>query len=116
MGEKYVPHIKLSVRRDGTGFFGPGIAELLELVDQEGSLKVACARMGLSYSKGRYILRRAEQCLEFPLIEIRHGGQGGGASVLTEEGRRCLTGYREIEREVTAYAAGLFESRWRTNE
>ena len=72
--------VKLIYRKDKVKFFGPGIAELLGLVGECGSVKEACAKMGLSYSKGRMIIRRAEDMLGFPLVKIRRGGRGGGAA------------------------------------
>ncbi len=111
MEEALTSHVKLTLRFDGSGFFGPGVAELLELIEECGSIKDACAQMGLSYSKGRYILKRAETVLDFPLLEVRHGGTGGGASCITEKGKRFLTAYREWEAEVSRYAEKRFLER-----
>ena len=109
-GEKYRTRVKLTIRENGAGFFGPGIAELLERLDETGSIKEACLAMGLSYTKGRRILKRAEAALGFPLIEIRHGGAGGGASCMTDEGRAYLRQYRELEADVEAYAERRFRA------
>ena len=40
-------------------FFGPGTEELLLLVNETGSLHMAAAKMGMSYSKAWKIIRRA---------------------------------------------------------
>ena len=48
------PHIKVELRAEDK-FFGPGVCELLELIEQTGSLQSACTEMGLSYSKGSSI-------------------------------------------------------------
>lgn len=99
-GKEYSAGVKVTVRKDGTGFFGPGIAELMERIAECGSLKEACRRMGLSYSKGRYILKRAEALWGCPLIAMQHGGSGGGACVLTEEGRTLLEAFRRMEEKI----------------
>ncbi len=96
--------VKLTYVRGEEKFFGPGIAELLERVEDEGSVKEACRAMGLSYSKGRAILRRAEEKFGFALISVRHGGAGGGAAALTEEGRRAVDMYRILETDIGRYA------------
>ena len=49
------PHIKVELRAEDK-FFGPGVCELLELIEQTGSLHSACTEMGLSYSKGSRML------------------------------------------------------------
>ena len=55
------PHIKVELRAEDK-FFGPGVCELLELIEQTGSLQSACTEMGLSYSKGSRMLRGSLEC------------------------------------------------------
>ena len=95
--------VKLTIRRGEEKFFGPGVAELLEVIAEKGSVKEACRTMGLSYSKGRSILKRSERMLGFPLVLIQHGGQGGGAAVITEEAGRLIGLYRELEKEASEF-------------
>ena len=47
-------------------FFGPGTEELLLLVNETGSLHMAAAKMGMSYSKAWKIIRRAAAAAVFP--------------------------------------------------
>ena len=101
--------VKVTVRRQGEGFFGPGIAELMERIAESGSVKEACHMMGLSYSKGRFILKRAERDWGCPLVSIRHGGSGGGAAVLTPEGEALLAAFRHMEAEIRKSAEGHFQ-------
>ena len=45
---------RIKVQLAGTEpFFGPGVRMLLECIREEGSVREACEKMGLSYSKGR---------------------------------------------------------------
>lgn len=89
--------------------FGPGIAELLERVDETHSLRRATMDMGMAYSKAWRIVKTAENALGFPLLESAVGGKGGGSAKLTERGRRFLTAYRRFEAVVHAYADKIFE-------
>ena len=53
---------RLKVQLAGTEpFFGPGVKTLLECIREAGSIRDACEKMGLSYSKGRKMLERAER-------------------------------------------------------
>lgn len=88
----------------GEPFFGPGSSELLEGIDQRGSLQEACERMGISYSKGRKLLGAAERQLGIPITQRRAGGPGGGASRLTEAGHGFLRRYQKMEAEVQRFA------------
>ena len=89
--------------------FGPGIAELLEYVDELHSLRKATMSMGMAYSKAWSIVKNAENALGFPLLESKVGGKGGGQAALTERGRQFLQAYRQFESVVHAYADEIFE-------
>ena len=89
--------------------FGPGIAELLEHVDELHSLRKATQTMGMAYSKAWNIVKNAENALGFPLLTSTVGGKGGGSAQLTDRGRRFLNAYRRFESVVHAYADEIFE-------
>ena len=106
---RFQPAIRVAIR-GVEKFFGPGIALLLELIGETGSVKEACRRMELSYTKGWTIINRAEQELGFALIRRNQGGKEGGSSSLTEEGREWVAKYRAYEKDVKDYAESVFES------
>ena len=108
MKNAFSPVVKVTIRKNDTKFFGPGVAELLELIDSEGSVKDACRAMGISYSKGRTILRRAEEMLGVTLFTIQHGGLGGGAAALTDSARSIVSSYKAFEKDVKNYAHDSF--------
>ena len=99
--------VKLTVHRDKP-FFGPGIVTLLELIDETGSVKLACRQMDLSYTKAWTILNRADEQLGYPLIKRSQGGRQGGGASLTDRGRETIRKYREWERIVSDYAEKTF--------
>lgn len=100
--------VKLQINTDEP-VLGPGVAELLELVEETGSMKEACRRMGMSYSKGWKITGRAEQELGYPLIFRSHGGRTGGSCSVTQEGLSLIRRYRALEEKVKEYASGIFK-------
>lgn len=105
----YSAKIKLKIA--GTEvFFGPGVAELLEAVKKEESMKQACASMGMSYSKGWNIINRAEKEMNTELIIRQHGGKSGGKCGLTENGECFLMRYRKMEKEILRYTEETFEN------
>ncbi len=107
-GQAYEPHAKVTIR-EGEGFFGPGIAQLLELLGETGSVKDACREMELSYTKGWHIINRAEEALGFALITRNQGGKAGGSSSLTQEGRDYLKRYRRFEADVMDYTRKSYQ-------
>ena len=82
--------------------FGPGAAQLLQGVDELGSLRRSAARMQMSYNKAWSVIHGCEEQLGFALLERRIGGAGGGGAVLTEKGRALLTRYRAFDKEAHA--------------
>lgn len=90
--------------------FGPGVARIMDLVKETGSLTKAYDTMGLSSSKGWKMLKRAEDDLGFPLIISTVGGSGGGNSKVSEEGQLILDKYREFNRELNKQSQIIFDN------
>lgn len=59
---------------DGVKFFGPGRAELLELIDQEGSIAKAAKKMGMSYKKAWDMVDEMNTRGVKPFVISRKGG------------------------------------------
>lgn len=96
--------------------FGPGVAELMEHVEETGSLSKGCKCMQMAYSKGWKILKRAEEDLGIPLVQGNRGGSNGGQTVLTPEGKAFLLRYRQFEQEVRHSADQAFQKWFGTQE
>ena len=104
-------HLKLTVRlftEDDEKCFGPGIAALMERVEQHHSLRAAAMSMGMAYSKAWRIIRAAEEIFGCPLLVSTTGGKNGGGAVLTEEGKRILTAYQEYTADLKRYSGERF--------
>ncbi len=95
-------------------FFGPGVAQLLTLVEETGSLNSAAGRMGMAYSKAWKIIKKAEQQLGFPLLTRTIGGKSGGGSSLTEECKSFLERYLTLQKAANEVTDGLFRELFST--
>ena len=93
--------------------FGPGIVEILKLVEGNQSLTASYKAMGLSSSKGWKIIKRAEEDLGFKLIDSSTGGKGGGHSSLTKEGRDVLNRYNAFIHDLNIEAERLFKKHFK---
>ena len=100
-------HLKLRVYYEERNF-GPGMASLMKLVRERGSLSAACQELKMAYSKAWKIINRAEEDLGFSLMEGKRGGENGGATVLTEEGEKFLNQYLAFAEEAEAEVEELF--------
>ena len=63
---------------DGVKFFGPGRAELLELVEESGSISQAAKSMGMSYKKAWAMIDEMNTLGQKPYVITQKGGQKGG--------------------------------------
>jgi len=78
---------------------GPGKADLLALVGETGSIRVAADRLGMSYMRAWSLIRTMNACFRQPLVVTSRGGKNRGGAVLTATGRAALRLYRGLEKE-----------------
>jgi molybdate transport system regulatory protein len=80
--------------------FGDGPFELLRRVEKMMSLHQAAGQMGMSYSKAWRLIQTLEQRLGFALLERKVGGQSGGGSRVTSQGKDLMRHYERFRRDV----------------
>ena len=89
------PRIKLWIQSGEEPIAGEGRIELLLMVEREKSLNRAANKFGMSYRHAWGIIRELERKLGFKVVRSARGGERGGGTSLTEEGRALA---REYER------------------
>ena len=89
--------------------FGRGIVQLLEGVEELGSINRATASMGMAYSKAWKIINAIEKEFDVRLID-REGAHG---SHLTEEARTLIQRYHEALDAADAAATTVFRKYYR---
>ena len=96
--------IKAQLIDDGRIAIGPGKADLLDAVEQTGSIAAAGRALGISYRRTRDMIDTLNACWGAPVIEAEKGGSRGGGSRLTARGRAVLTAYRDLEQALCSAA------------
>ena len=96
----------------GGGIIGTGIANLLTLIDELGSIRAAAGRMKMSYRRAWDAIRTLESNLGFNVIERTIGGARGGGSVLTSDGRVLVKQYQTLDRSIKAFSKKEFHARF----
>jgi molybdate transport system regulatory protein len=99
---------RLSIRiilDSGEKALGPGMAELLERIDDQGSLRRAALSMGMSYRKAWLLIQGMQKHFGGAVLATTTGGASGGGAKLTPLGRQVLKTYRRIEARAAAAAA-----------
>ncbi len=94
---------------DAEGGFGDGKWRLLKTIDAKGSLKAASQSLHISYRKAWGDLKKAQQCLNVPLVEKQRGGIDGGQTALTEEGKKWVTAYTRFHTDIEKAIENAYE-------
>jgi molybdate transport system regulatory protein len=76
---------------------GPGKVDLLESINQEGSISQAARQSHLSYRRAWDMVDTMNRCFKKPLVISVTGGKGGGGAELTPLGKKVIAIYREME-------------------
>ncbi|MEK9676999.1 MAG: LysR family transcriptional regulator [Rhodospirillaceae bacterium] len=76
---------------------GPGKAELLEAIQETGSISAAARRMGMSYRRAWTLVDNMNTDFVEPVIQTNAGGKGGGGASVTPLGEEVIRRYRIIE-------------------
>ncbi|MEQ8471146.1 MAG: LysR family transcriptional regulator [Marinoscillum sp.] len=90
---------------DGEKYFGPGPVQLLQLIEQEGSLSKAAKAMGMSYKKAWDIINHLNDKATDPIVLSKTGGSKGGGAQLTIRGKQLIESYLELTSKLEAVVA-----------
>ena len=100
--------LKLRLNKESK-FFGPGVAQLLCLVEETQSLNVASQTMEMAYSKAWRIIKIAEEALGYPLLVRKVGGMNGGGSIVTDKGKEFVRKFLILQEEAYQIVDVLFK-------
>lgn len=100
---------KIWIERGGKVVLSDWRAELLQAIEDTGSLSGAAARLGVPYRTAWYKLKEIEVQIGVRLVETHSGGNAGGGSSLTPEAREILRRFRRIYRDVERIVRRRFE-------
>jgi molybdate transport system regulatory protein len=97
----------VSFKKDGEDFLGANRIELLEKIDQYGSITKAGKAQGISYKTAWEQVDALNNLADRPLVVKSAGGKGGGGTRLTDEGREVIRRYRAIQAEHERFLAAI---------
>jgi molybdate transport system regulatory protein len=103
-------HLRLWLGTDEGVLFGPGRAELLELIDRFGSLRKAAFELGISYRAAWGKIRKTERILGYKIVDKGESYKEGYH--LTAEGRvlkdQFAKWHADIQRSAIEKARAIF--------
>lgn len=84
-------------------FMGLGRVELLVHIESTGSINKAAKLMGMSYKKAWGLVQSMNEQSAVPLVLTQTGGTTGGGASITEEARRFVQAYTELQVRFRAF-------------
>lgn len=94
---------KLWIYGSDDRFFGPGRVELLELIEQTGSINKAAKIMQMSYKKAWEMVNSMNSQTLKPLVIKHAGGKDGGGAEITDEARQLIVFFKEMHQHFKEY-------------
>lgn len=94
---------KLWIESKGVKFFGPGPAELLEKIEETGSLNKAAKEMKMSYKKAWKIVNTLNSAGAKPFVIMQSGGEEGGGSVITAEAKQMIAHHSAMRKRFEVF-------------
>jgi molybdate transport system regulatory protein len=91
----------------GVRTFGPGKADLLDVIARTGSISAAARDLRMSYSRAWTLVDEMNRAFRSPLVESSTGGKSGGGARVTTEGAKVLALYRRMQTTLDAEAAAF---------
>ena len=77
-------------------FLGPGPVQLLQLIEDTGSINQAAKAMGMSYKKASELVSRLNSQAVTPLIITAAGGEKGGGSTISKEAKKLMEYHQSL--------------------
>ena len=84
-------------------FFGPGRVELLEYIDEMGSINQAAKQMGMSYKKAWEMVNSLNAQTKRPFVLTQTGGERGGGAIITDEAKELIHYYHHLRQRFQAF-------------
>jgi molybdate transport system regulatory protein len=96
--------------------FGKGKTEILELIEQEGSIAKAAEKMGMNYKKAWTHVKILRENIADELVVPQKGGGGTGGTVLTPKAVELIKNYRQLQKEIETFANKRFRELFFSDE
>ncbi|MDT8317368.1 MAG: LysR family transcriptional regulator [bacterium] len=91
----------------GETYLAPGRVTLLERIAEYGSITGAAKSMEMSYRHAWLLVDDMNGKAPKPLVVRASGGKGGGGTHLTDEGKRAIKTFNELQRKLGKFIKTL---------
>ena len=97
-----LPTLSVRIDLDTEARIGPGKIQLLEKIQEFGSISAAGRAMNMSYKRAWDLVDEINRICRQPAVDRQTGGKNGGGAALTPFGLSLVARYRKIERDAAS--------------
>lgn len=87
--------------------FGGGKTQILELIDQTGSIAQAAEKVGMNYKKAWSHIKILQEYIDDELVIVNKGRNSGG-TVLTPKAKELIENYKCLQHDIKAFSQQRF--------
>ncbi|MES2430252.1 MAG: ModE family transcriptional regulator [Bacteroidota bacterium] len=84
---------------------GKGRIELMEKINEFGSIRQAAAAMKMSYRQAWQLIDEVNTRGKTPMVISQRGGKGGGQAIVTEKGHEVIALYKALNNRFQKFLA-----------
>lgn len=88
--------------------FGGGKTQILEYIDQTGSISEASKKVGMNYKKAWTHIKILQEFIDDELV-IANKGRGSGGTVLTAKAKEIIKNYKILQDDINEFTNKRFE-------
>ncbi len=92
---------------EGNLLFGDGKTQVLEYIEQTGSIKEASQKVGMNYKKAHNHVKILQENIKDELVIVNKGS--GGGTTLTPKAKELIKAYKTLRDDINEYAQKRFE-------
>ncbi len=89
--------------------FGGGKTQILEYIDETGSIAEAAKKVGMNYKKAWTHIKILQEFLEDELVITQKGGKGQGGTVLTPKAKEIVETFKTLQNDIRIYTQQRYE-------
>ncbi|WP_036308091.1 winged helix-turn-helix domain-containing protein [Methylophilus sp. 5] len=97
--------LKIRISHQGNTALGPGKIELLQNIEQHGSISAAAKQMRMSYRRAWELVDMMNRSFDQAVVVSTTGGSHGGGAQVTEFGQALMLAYQQILQKTAQAAA-----------
>jgi len=89
--------------------FGKGKTDILEEIEEEGSIAKAAEKMGLNYKKAWSHIKVLQNNISDELVVSNKGRGASSGTTLTPKAKELIDNYRQLQKEIEEFADKRFQ-------